>query len=378
MSFADLFPPRIAETLRGKSPGWLLENRAHVVQMAEQSGADVPALREAIRIELASSAPLRPSEIVGDADAALLLIPDHPHWAGPARAQCYQRVLESVGIKVRVEKTAPRIAERVKGFRFIWNHALATDIGSLDRLADRQPETRIIHVNHSSLAFLSNTPGAWSKYIRACESARQRPNVWSVTQDKNGVGVAMGCSRVRQLSMPVPTFSPRDFRSVGNPVKVVIAGRNCITKNHLNSIVAVGLLDMPVHLHVCVPRDANLARMLELLGIDHTYHGLLEHERWIRLLRTEADVVLQPSLTESFNVVAAEAQQTGVPVIASPSVYTADPLLIPRELNDPQTIAGRIRGTLATYETSCTRAVEIASERVARRNSQYLNFVNPE
>jgi len=312
--------------------------------------------------------------LVGRPDQWLLIVPDSPAWLGPGRIGLYAEHLRAQGIDCVVQTGHNNVIDRVRGFGVIWNHALVADVPALDRYAQRNPECRVVHVNHSSLAYLEYTPGTWRKFVAACESARSRQNVWCVSQAESGLRRVLQCDRVRHVPMPVPVLDPRPYRPAAQPPVIVLAGRACPVKNQFNSLIAVAQLGNQVQLHLCVPVTPELAATCDLLGLKPVQHGMLPHSDWLQFLRDQADVLLQPSLTESYNVISAEAQQIGVPTVAAESVHCAVPELTVGRLNSPGQIASAIRVALMDYRPACERAIEFAGASVAERNLGYRQF----
>jgi glycosyltransferase involved in cell wall biosynthesis len=256
----------------------------------------------------------------------------------------------------------------------IWNHALVADVTKLVAHAARTG-AQLINVNHSSHAFLAHTPGSLRRWLDACEAARQHAHVWSVSQCE--MPPVTGCHRIRQVSCPVRLHQPRPYRPPHSPLRIAIAGRWCPTKNITNSLLAVARLQQlhPIELHVCVnPTDA-LERTLDLLNLHPSRLGHMAHNDWLEYLRTEADVLLQVSLTESYNMAATEAQQIGVPVIASATVHAADPELTVSDPNSTADITAKIQQAAADYRNYTVRAHQHGRASADQRNSEYQSFV---
>lgn len=356
----NLKPVRNGET--GSTSGLLL--------FVDQSSARLdrirlPGLR--IRLRLQNSVAPQTTDHV-------LIVPNSHAWLGSARADLYRSTLAGLGIRAQVVAAAPNIADRLPPAAVIWNHALAADIPSLAQHAARTG-AKVVHVNHSSHAFLSQTSGAWRKFLDACDSARKHSHVWCVSQSE--MPDVTGCPRIRQVSCPVRLHQPRPYRYPFLPLRITLAGRCCPTKNMTNSLLAIARVKQlrPVELHVCSDPSPELTRTIELLNLQPTRCGQLPHEDWLQYLNAECDLLLQCSLTESYNMAATEAQQIGVPTIATATVHAADPQLIVQDPNNTQQIADAILKVANNHPHYALRAHSFGRRSADQRNLEYAAFV---
>ena len=304
----------------------------------------------------------------------VLLVPDSAAWTGPARGGLYSETLAGLGIESIVLPARPDVIATMPPACVIWNHALVADVPKLVTHAARTG-AQLVNVNHSSHAFLAHTPGSLRRWLDSCEAARQHSHVWSVSQCE--MPPVTGCDRIRQVSCPVRLHEPRPYRPPHSPLRIAVAGRCCPTKNLTNSLLAISRLQQvqPIELHMCVDPSQELQRTLDLLNLHPSRLGQLGHDDWLQYLRFEADLLLQVSLTESYNMAATEAQQIGVPTIASATVHAADPELTVSDPNNTEQIAAKIQQAAQDYRNYTLRAHQHGRASADRRNAEYAAFV---
>ena len=300
-----------------------------------------------------------------------LFIPNNDNWTGEARVKLFQKYLSYAGFN---SKALTVCKNELKPNSVIWNHALVNGIDHLTTFSLKN-KCRVIHVNHSSFAFLSSTPGTLKKYLHACKTAKKYSNIWSVSQCD--VPDVFGCKRIRQLSCPVKIHNPRLYRNYNSPVKIVMGGRCCYTKNQINCLLAISELRKiaTIELHMCLDPSAELLDMLNLLNIKPVISKKLKYEDWIQYLYDNADILLQPSLTESYNMASTEAQQLGVPTIVTNTIHAADPELTVINPNNSSEICEKIIKCINDYELYCSRAIFYGRVSAEKRNKEYLDFV---
>lgn len=266
MKTADLFRaaklPVRAAAIEKNGPEWLARMAATVLSWAADAKLNITT---ALKDDLGSR-PNRPAAVwTGDCipNTIALVVPNSAWWAGPGRAGQYKARLQSLGFTVDIVKAGRELPANLAQYQIVLNHALAAPIHQLDQFATQRPGTRVVHVNHSSLAYLEHQPGALKRYLLAAQSAARMENVWCVSQDENALGKAMNCDRVRQVPMPIKVCSRKKTELSPRP-SVALAGRTCPIKNHLNSIVAARLAR--VHLHVCVDLPRTMQQWIETLN----------------------------------------------------------------------------------------------------------------
>lgn len=287
-----------------------------------------------------------------------LMIPDKPAWTGPSRAQMFYDHYRSMGHECLVIPGPDRCPGYLAEYDLIIDHAFTAGAGMLRPWAERHPATQVLFVNHSSLPYLEHCPHHLAAFTSALWAARTLPNCWLGSQDPS---LEIGdCERVIHFPTPVWQLPPREYRDPATPPKIVLAGRASSVKNTLTQIVAAASLPQS-EIHFCMQPSNSVHYLLKALNVRAIGHSQKQHPDWLWFLKTEADVVLQCSLTESLNMVALEAQQTGVPTIASSCVAAADLELTVENPSDHRQISRLIRKALADYPRYCQRATELGT-----------------
>lgn len=89
----------------------------------------------------------------------------------------------------------------------------------------------------------------------------------------------------------------------------------------------------------------NLRKMFSHLDHELVEHNWLPHDRFVDLLKT-MDLSTQVSYTETFNIVAADSVQAGVPLVTSPDIRWSDQ----RFQADPNSVRDIARKMISAYE----------------------------
>ncbi len=199
------------------------------------------------------------------------------------------------------------------------------------RIADEFPNILLVITSHSNFGFLAADP-------HAVRLLRETADLQVTTHN---VRVGGNCHRFTDAATEVfgvrvewlPNLLPLDEhwprpRSVwaGDCLRLGLFGAARILKNGLTAAAAAcelaHRLRVPTELHVTAIEDeGGTWRAIEELceGVPHLKVLRAGWLPWPRVLRLAAHMhlVLQPSFTESFNCVAAEAVRMGVPVVGS-------------------------------------------------------------
>jgi hypothetical protein len=121
-----------------------------------------------------------------------------------------------------------------------------------------------------------------------------------------------------------------------SPIKIGIFGSPRPQKNFMSAVGAAILIqrklgvDVEIHMNADVedvnnPVTVAIAQMLE--GLDHIKLVIHTWADWLDFIQIvgDMDLLLQPSYTESFNMVTADGISVGVPSVASSAIYWAPP-----------------------------------------------------
>ena len=227
---------------------------------------------------------------------------------------------------------------------------IALDGNSIDRIVTRHRPSRVI------LEAIWVTPRKLAELIRLHPSIRWAVRVhseipflanegnaieWLASYTMMGVEVAFNSEQtVRDfeiLSSTVflpnyyPLQKPREFRTHGKAIHVGCFGAIRPLKNQLmQAFAAIRFADRyNKHLvfHINGSRleqsgENNLRNIKAIFAATHhelRIHAWAEHRDFLKLV-AEMDICLQVSLSESFNIVSADAVSLGVPLIGSPAI----------------------------------------------------------
>lgn len=306
-----------------------------------------------------------------------LIVPDIPSWVGQARAGLFGSLLVNSGwtveaIPLRSRGSVP--IDRLREFDLVCNHAMVLDSKSIAIAARELPGTTFVNINHSAIPHLERTAENYtSGFLESIRLARELPNCWYASQEQTAEAIGKATEVNRCMWMPTPghKIKPVKYRHPTSPAVVVIAGRKDPIKNNLCQLVACGLLKGKVRLVLCMDHSTSMQQMIDHMGIEYEWQGNLSHGEWIKYLQHEPDVVLCCSLAESFGYVAAEAMQSGVPVVASNVIRFADPDLVAMT-GEPGDIASKIQLALRNHEHYSKEAVRRGQEAIEEQNREYV------
>jgi len=166
---------------------------------------------------------------------------------------------------------------------------------------------------------------------------------------------------------------PRRRRRVG-PVRVACVGSLNRLKNHVDAIRALALL--PDHYHLALagegPQEAALREEVVRLGLGARV-TLLGRVPSVDTVLDGSDVMLHPSIVETFGYSLLEAAERGVPVVAY-DVQALDelvPALVPGRLADERTPESLARAVLQVTLGGATSQADV--DRSWRRRCELLD-----
>jgi len=216
------------------------------------------------------------------------------------------------------------------------------ELQSLARHADREWVVRV----HSEIPFLASEGIAFDwimEYLKMGTTVA--PNSPRVVDQIKKLAIACNVNNsIPYLPNCYPTvFQPYsqsdlDLRTI-DTINVGLFGAYRVLKNHvqqaLNAIQYAKLINKKLRLHVNSRVDAsgqgpyrNVAGMFKHLPADEfelVEHGWESRELFLQSL-AEIDVLLQDSISETFNIVAADAVLVGRPVLGSSEIPWLYPL----------------------------------------------------
>ena len=101
----------------------------------------------------------------------------------------------------------------------------------------------------------------------------------------------------------------------------------------------------------------------------------LEHDAFIFLLKSKIDLSMQVSLSETFNIVTADAVNCCVPVVVSPEVWWVSPKCMVSETTNIEAIVKKIEDVLSYKEWTVRRNKELLVIEGAQAMTAWGNFL---
>jgi hypothetical protein len=224
-------------------------------------------------------------------------------------------------------------------------HAPWIPTENLAAMATEFPNTTFTVTSHSNFGFLAADPHAVKLLREVVELQEMTSNVFvggnckrftDAASDMWGVEVAW---LPNIYPVPATAASPRPPWP-GDSLRLGLFGAARILKNGLTAAAAAVLLAerlrVPTELYVSTGAEAEGTNRALTELTDNVPNLTLVRTGWLpwtkfRSLVSNMHVLLQPSFTESFNVVTADGVAEGVPTVASeaidwvPSTWQADP-----------------------------------------------------
>lgn len=216
-----------------------------------------------------------------------------------------------------------------------------------DELLKVVPKVKFIVRNHSETPFLSNEGMAFGwimDYLKkpnvwlACNSSRMLEDTRFLAQAQTP---SLSRAHIDRKVVPLPNYYPTDKATYLKPshnsevIDIGCFGAIRPLKNHMIQALAAlkyaTKIGKKLRFHVNSGRvemtgSPILKNMRQLFAAFPQHqlvnHGWLDHADFKRLAQT-MDVALQVSLSETFNIVAADTVTLGVPTITSPEVRWA-------------------------------------------------------
>jgi hypothetical protein len=245
-------------------------------------------------------------------------------------------------------------AIRQHGARLVISNAFAVRVPALMDLARKYPTVVFMGVDHSSLNHTLNYHQHFLDERQILEGTRELANLWYASPDRHAPWTKLGYQRYRWWPNPIylPPYVP--------PPKldracVCIASRLDWMKGLPSQIAAAALIQRSTGCRVVVNlRDRDQPRYRSLLQHAHACQlefeepGWMDFDQWLRFLREEVSVLLQPSMSDSFNYATVDALSVGRPFVGSETIPHTPKDWRVRDPNDPAEIAlitTRILGT---------------------------------
>lgn len=258
-------------------------------------------------------------------------------------------------------------------------------------LAIGRHRSRNWHVRiHSEIPFIATEGVAFDWIPQYLDlGVRVAPNSPRAHEQVKWLATKMGKSE--DLVPLLPNMYPVDFASYPMPsldpnrqaIDIAIFGAFRPMKNHLQqAFVALRYAEMigkPLRLHVNERYDAggggpakNLEKLLEAAGAELVKHGWEDRDTFLASL-SQVDVLLQISMSETFNIVAADATLVGTPILVSKEISWAYPTYAdPQSVSDCLKKLQLVMGNKSFFVNGNRAGLSIYANSAKRR---WLNFV---
>lgn len=293
--------------------------------------------------------------------------------------------LHARGLDVSAVEIVKPSAEQLMGKirecspRIVLCHGFAFD--GLPILASAFPDTTFVMVDHSSLNHTFTWPKYFSQYRAVLEASNRLPNLLVAAVDRLASWDRLGYPRFFTWTNPIYVPADRIAKRI-DPPSVMITGRVDWMKALPTQITAAALLQRRGGVRCLVswnvpggPQQAGLLEHAAACGLVYELLPYADFDGWYDRLRGQVSVVLQPSMSDSFNIVTAEAALHGRPFVGSATIdHTPGPWAV-RNPNDPVEIADVTERILADYERESAAARSIGEALAERNNDRYFRLI---
>jgi glycosyltransferase involved in cell wall biosynthesis len=260
--------------------------------------------------------------------------------------------------------------------RVVFCHAFCVSAGNLIALAKQWPSVRFVSVSHSQENHVFTWPQYFAEMRDVLAASQTIDNLYFAGSDESQHWQQLGYRHVLRWHWPCVLRDYQDPPAIDPPV-VLITSRADLVKALPSQVLAAALLQRQRGVRVAISatsesqqRKAGIDALIEAAGLQAERWPWLSHGDFLARLRRDVSLVLQPSMSETFNYVSWEAGSVGRPWVGSdairhtPSDWRADP-------NDPADIARVAGEILDGYQDASGWARRIAETVAARNNSSY-------
>jgi len=233
-------------------------------------------------------------------------------------------------------------------------------------MAIRHPDVQFVHICHSAFAFATTERGLYPRIAAIIQLSGRYKNVHYAHPNKDEVKAFRavycnaGCSIlwlpnvVKHVDLPRKSFDRRKvcvfLTCVWRPLKNMVGQMLAVAAAaHSRERGSVRLfLSIP-----SVGKDGFITRMLDTINAIPDFAVNMvdwqQNEDYLEWMALHADIVMQCSFTESFNYVAWEAMDLGIPVIGSAAIPFASVVVNPDSIMDMANAIGRVMHDYKRY-----------------------------
>lgn len=264
--------------------------------------------------------------------------------------------------------------------RLVIVHGFCFPANALIRCAELHPHITFVSVDHSSLNHTFTWPQYFADYRAALAASEQLPNLYAASVDRYASWQDLGYPRFFRWHNPVYVPANRTPAPI-EPPTVIITGRVDWMKGLPAQITAAALLQRRRDVQCLIAwihstdRQAGLREHAAACGLRYQSLPYADYDAWYTRLREQVSIVLQPSMSDSFNIVSAEALLHGRPFIGSPVIAHTPEDWSVRDPNNPGEIADVAERILDNYEKESRRATMLGETLADRQNAAYTRML---
>ena len=317
--------------------------------------------------------------------ATILHITPYKNWQQVVLRGSY--ALHSHGLNVYcLEMTTPSNVQKIRhvlnhsNVRIVFNHAFTVDIAEIERLAKDYPSIKFVTVSHSQENHLYLQPQMFRQLKAALQLSEALPNAYYAGSKDDTHWHRLGYDAV---TWKWPCYIPKYQSSKVDPPVVLVTSRGDVVKALCSQIIALALIkkrDPSITCAISLGRGMSDLRqeavnnLIEACRLECEFWDWAGPEEYLDRLRHKVSIVLQPSMTETFNYVSMEAGLCGRPWVGSmaikhtPMEWRADP-------NSPTDMARIVQKILDNYEANSVKALKIAESVALRNNDDYAKYI---
>lgn len=290
--------------------------------------------------------------------------------------------LDSGGVAEVAHEVVPGVPEDLErqitpSVKIVLNHAFVVGAAEFVAMAARHPRQQFVALFHGTPNVTWRQATIWEQigvYLRELPTT---PNLWFACPDPCAGYDALD-STGRAIVWPNPVALPREPATTRpEPPTALITGRDTWCKAFPSAILGCVLVQRQRPLRLILSEQTGqgwIDAAIGAIGGQWERPAYQDARGWARRLRDEVSVVVQPSLSESFNYVALDALAWGRPVVGSPAIrylppdWTVDP-------NDARAIAAMIVEHLDRYEERAGEARRLAEYAAEWKNREYCGMI---
>jgi glycosyltransferase involved in cell wall biosynthesis len=264
--------------------------------------------------------------------------------------------------------------------RIVFVHAFSVAASEVIRLTEKWSRVRFVVVSHSMENHVLTWPQYFGEMRLILDASRRLGNLQFAGSEDCGHWLELGYDVLR-WHWPCALADDYSDPPTIDPPTVLIASRADIVKALPAQILAAAILQRRLGVRVlyCVngevgTRSKGLDDLTATAGLECERLGWVGYDNFLDRLHKEVSIVLQPSMSETFNYISWEAGSVGRPWVGSqaikhtPPAWQVDP-------NDATQIARVAETILENYQNSSQKARQIAVEVASRNNAAYAEAV---